>query len=373
MNDSSPSLKSFSVPVVLTVVAIVGAVIIGGPEVGLIVALLAVLEISISFDNAIVNAHVLKGMTPKWQRVFLTWGILIAVFGMRLVFPILIVAAAASLGLGEVIDQALNEPETYARNLEDANAVIASYGGIFLLMVFLSFFMDPDKDEHWVGPVERVMAKVGSVTTATTTIAAVVLLVASQLVSADSEKDVLVSGLAGLITYLLVKGIADRLEPDDMEEDEEESSSELATQSVEQRKAAAAAAAAMAKGGFASFMYLEVLDASFSFDGVIGAFAISKDIIVIAVGLGLGALYIRTLTVYLVRQGTLAQYRYLEHGAHWAIGVLAALLFIGIEHHVPEAITGSLGALLIITAFYTSVRANKKDAAEGHAAEAVHA
>ena len=129
------------------------------------------------------------------------------------------------------------------------------------------------------------------------------------------------------------------------------------------REAKAAAASALAKGGFASFMYLELLDASFSFDGVIGAFAISKNIIVIAVGLGLGALYIRTLTVYLVRQGTLDEYRYLEHGAHWAIGSLAVLLFVGIESHVNEVITGLLGAAMIITAFISSLYVNRKERA----------
>ena len=110
-----------------------------------------------------------------------------------------------------------------------------------------------------------------------------------------------------------------------------------------------------------------MLDATFSFDGVIGAFAVSKDIIVIAVGLGLGALYIRTLTVYLVRQGTLAKYRYLEHGAHYAIGVLAVLLFISAEVHVPEVITGTIGALLILGAFFSSVRANRKEEEEDEA------
>ena len=113
-------MKTFRIPVGMTVVAIVAAVAIGGPKVGLIVALLAVLEISISFDNAIVNAAVLKGMTAKWQQIFLTWGILIAVFGMRLVFPIVIVAAAAGLAISDVVDQALNKPALYAHNLKDA-------------------------------------------------------------------------------------------------------------------------------------------------------------------------------------------------------------------------------------------------------------
>lgn len=352
-------MKTFRIPVGITVLAIVLAGVIGGPKVGLIVALLAVLEISISFDNAIVNAAVLKTMTPKWQQVFLTWGILIAVFGMRLVFPIVIVAAAAGLPIPDVVDLALNNGAEYGHRLEEANPVIASFGGIFLLMVFLNFFLDDEKDVSWM-PVERPLTGLGRINAIAPAIGCSVLLGLSQFVASEKQLDVLVAGLAGLICYLVANGIADRLEPDDL--DDEPDAAPVAPEPTT-REAGAAVASAMAKGGFASFMYLELLDASFSFDGVIGAFAISKDIIVIAAGLGLGALYIRTLTVYLVRQGTLDEYRYLEHGAHWAIGVLAVLLFIGIEGHVNEVITGLLGAGLIILAFISSLYANRKEAA----------
>ncbi len=362
-----PPLKTFRFPLSITVLAIIGSFIVGGVEVGLIVLLLAILEISISFDNAIVNAHILKRMAPRWQQIFLTWGILIAVFGMRLIFPIVIVAAAAGLSIPDVIDQALNDQELYAKNLEEANATIAAFGGVFLLMVFLNFFFDSDKEGHWLPPIERPIAGVGAITSITPAIASTALLILSQVVSPELETDVLVAGLAGLVVYLVVAGLAERLEP---EEDEEEEEAEEAVQAAREAgdtsgaQAAAAAASAAAKGGLAYFLYLEVLDATFSFDGVIGAFAISKDIIVIAIGLGLGALYIRTLTVYLVRQGTLAKYRYLEHGAHYAIGVLAVLLFASAEFHVPEVITGSIGALLIIAAFISSLRANREEEAE---------
>ena len=137
-----PPIKTFRVPLGVTIIAIIASFILGGPEVGLIVVLLTILEISISFDNAIVNAHILKRMNEKWQQIFLTWGILIAVFGMRLVFPIVIVAAAAGLSIPDVLDQAFNEQELYAQNLEEANATIAAFGGMFLLMVFLNFFFD---------------------------------------------------------------------------------------------------------------------------------------------------------------------------------------------------------------------------------------
>jgi len=361
-----PSLKTFRIPVGATVIAIIASGAVSGVEVALILALLCVLEISISFDNAIVNATVLKTMTPRWQQVFLTWGILIAVFGMRLVFPIVIVAAAAGLGIPEVVDQALNDQDLYARNLEDANAVIASFGGMFLLMVFLSFFLDADKDEHWLG-VERPLTGLGSIGSIGPALGATTLLIVSQVVEKSMQTDVLVAGLAGLVCYLVASGVADRLEPKAVEE--AENREEAAPERT--KGAGAAAVGAAAKGGLATFLYLELLDASFSFDGVIGAFAISKNIIIIALGLGLGALYIRTLTVYLVRQGTLDTYRYLEHGAHWAIGVLAVLLFIGIEFHVPEVITGLLGAGLIIAAFLSSLRANHNDARRAEASTTI--
>ncbi len=92
------------------------------------------------------------------------------------------------------------------------------------------------------------------------------------------------------------------------------------------------------------FLYLEVLDASFSFDGVIGAFAITNDIVLMALGLGIGAMYVRSLTVYLVRQGTLDDYVYLEHGAHYAIGALAVILMVTIQYQINEVITGLVGS-----------------------------
>ncbi len=179
--------------------------------------------------------------------------------------------------------------------------MIAAFGGMFLLMVFLDFFFDHEKDEHWVDGIERPLSGIGKLETAGTAIAVGTLLVMSQVVSPENTIDVLVSGLAGILTHLIVSGLASAFEPDAVEE--------------QAPSAAAAATSAVAKGGLASFLYLEVLDASFSFDGVIGAFAISTNILVIATGLGVGAFYIRTLTVYLVRKGTLSQYRYLEHGA----------------------------------------------------------
>ncbi len=116
----------------------------------------------------------------------------------------------------------------------------------------------------------------------------------------------------------------------------------------------------LARLGLFTFLYLEVLDASFSFDGVVGAFAITDKIFVIALGLGIGACYIRALTVYLVRKGTLAEYVYLEHGAHWAIGSLAVLLFITIRVKVPDLVTGLIGVGFIGAALVSSIMRNRR-------------
>ena len=228
-----PPIKTFRIPLGVTVIAIIASFILGGAEVGLIVVLLTILEISISFDNAIVNAHILKRMSPKWQQIFLTWGILIAVFGMRLVFPIVIVAAAAGLSIPDVIDQAFNDQELYAANLEAANATIAAFGGMFLLMVFLNFFFDADKEGHWLPPIERPIAGVGSITSITPAIASAALLLLASWVSEEMREDVLFAGLAGLVVYLVVSGVAERLEPDDDEDEEEEEAAAAAPPAID--------------------------------------------------------------------------------------------------------------------------------------------
>ena len=88
--------------------------------------------------------------------------------------------------------------------------------------------------------------------------------------------------------------------------------------------------------GLMGFCYLEVLDASFSLDGVLGAFAITSDIIIIFTGLAIGALYVRSMTIYLVKHKVLSKIKYLEHGAFYAIGFLAVVLFLKLFIHVPE-------------------------------------
>ena len=329
-----------------------------------IVLILSVLEISLSFDNAVVNAGILKKMNAFWQKLFLTVGILVAVFGMRLVFPVLIVAISAEVGPVEAVRLALDEPGRYEDLVTDAHPAIAAFGGMFLLMIFLDFVFE-DREIKWLGWLERPLARLGKIDMLAVCVALIVLLATAMTFAthahvstghADKSATVLLSGVAGLITYLVVGGLSgyfeDRLEAEEEHEHEEEEKARAEGRPV-------SAVALAGKAAFFLFLYLEVLDASFSFDGVIGAFAITNHIFWMALGLGIGAMYVRSLTVYLVRQGTLDDYVYLEHGAHYAIGALAAILLITIQHQISEIVTGLIGVVLIAASFLASVRRNK--------------
>ncbi len=343
-------LSTFKWPLAVTAVALIGALLLGGPAAFALVAILCVLEISLSFDNAVVNATILERMSAAWQRIFLTIGILIAVFGMRLVFPLLIVGITASLNPVEAVRLALEggsveTPGTYAHLLHDAHPAIAAFGGMFLGMLFLDFIFE-DREIAWLAWLERPLARIGKLDQLSVVVAMGALVLVAETLAKDPAT-VLVSGTLGVITYVLVGGLGDLFEEAGEADEENDGPNE--------------AQLATGKAGFFLFLYLEVLDASFSFDGVIGAFAITQNIFIIAVGLGVGAMYIRSLTVYLVRKGTLNEYVHLEHGAMWAIGALATILLVSIKHEVPEIVTGLVGVGFIGAAFVTSILRNRRE------------
>ncbi|MXO85164.1 DUF475 domain-containing protein [Altererythrobacter aurantiacus] len=306
-----------------------------------IVFVLTILEVSLSFDNAVVNATVLRDMSEKWQRRFLTWGILIAVFGMRIIFPLAIVAIAAGIGPVDAIRLSLNEPETYEAIVSSAHVGIAGFGGAFLMMVGLNFFFDGEKDVHWIVAIEKFVTKVSNIKAAEIAIVLLLLYGISLWLEAAEALTFIVSGVLGLVTYIVVDGIGTIL---DMTEKKN-----LAEGAV--------------RSGLGGFLYLEVLDASFSFDGVIGAFALTNNMLIIAIGLSIGAMFVRSMTIHLVRAGTLAQFRYLEHGAFWAIIALGTIMLFSAEFHIPETITGLIGAVLIGLSLWWSVRHKRKMAA----------
>ena len=307
-----------------------------------VVLVLSILEISLSFDNAVVNATVLREMDEKWQRRFLTWGILIAVFGMRIVFPLAIVAVAANLDPLSAIDLSLNDPERYEAIVSSAHVGIAGFGGAFLTMVGLNFFFDGDKDVDWIRGLELALRRFSEIRAAEIGILLLMLYGISTMLPEGEAMVFLTAGILGLVTYIAVDAIGTVLDK------------------VERRKMAEGAV----RSGLGGFLYLEVLDASFSFDGVIGAFALSNNMLIIALGLSIGALFVRSMTVHLVRAGTLTKYRFLEHGAFWAIIALGLIMLLSAKFHISESITGLIGAVLIGISLLWSMRYNRKHGTE---------
>ena len=306
-----------------------------------ITVVLSLLEITLSADNAVVNSRVLVKMSPFWQRLFMTVGILIAVFAVRFALPIALVAAVTPLGSLDVLRLAINDPEKYGHYLHDIAPVINGFGGIFLLMVALFFFTEPKREHLWLKWPEKVLTTIGSVSPAKYVIALLCFVPVFFITDPADRESVLAALVAGSLTYLVLHTIT------------------LVMERVNKKNALKTQ---IGWAAFVSFLYLEVLDASFSLDGVVGAFALTNNILIIMAGLGIGALWVRTMTIYMVRKGTLLRYRYLESGAHWAIACLSAIMFLKLAHiELPEIVVGSIGLLFIGSAVLSSVRANRRD------------
>lgn len=330
-------MKEFYLSHFVTVIGLILAYMWAGWAGLTIAVLLIIMEVSLSFDNAVVNATVLKDMDEVWQRRFLTWGILIAVFGMRLIFPMAIVAFATGLGVWEVGKLAIETPDEYSKHVLASHVQIAAFGGMFLLMVFLKFICDETRDLFWIGFIESKLAAMGKLEAAEIILALIILLV---LVSFLPEVDQLPALFAGVVGVVLF----------------------VATTSLTSLVGGENSAANVTHAGLMGFIYLQFLDASFSLDGVVGAFAMSRDVVIIMLGLGVGAMFVRSLTVYLVHRGTLDQYVYLEHGAHWGIGALAGIMLLNTMFHIPEVITGLAGASLVGLSLLSSIHYNRKNA-----------
>ena len=307
-----------------------------------IVLVLSILEVSLSFDNAVVNASVLKEMDEVWQKRFLTWGIAFAVFGMRIVFPLAIVAIAAHIGPMEAIKLSLEQPQEYERIVSSAHIGIAGFGGSFLAMVGLKFFFDYDKEVHWIAMVESFLSSISGVRAIEIGLLLLLMWGISSMLEPEEALTFLVAGILGIVTFISVEAINTYLEV-----------------AEEKRRLAGATV----RSGLGGFLYLNVLDASFSFDGVIGAFALSNNMVVIALGLSVGAFFVRSMTIHLVKKGTLAQYEFLEHGAFWAIIALGGIMLFSAKFHIPETITGLIGATLIGISLWWSIRSQKRQAA----------
>jgi hypothetical protein len=327
-------LRIFAVTGLATVAGLLGVLFGFGSSALLVTLVLVIIEVVFSFDNAIVNAKVLEHLSSKWQTAFLTIGMVFAIFGMRLFFPIAIVSLAAHLSLGDVWNMALHDSEAYAEKLGTAHPLIAAFGGAFLLMLSLEFFLNGQHDIVWWQGLERRLKKFRNVWLPAVLTTAII--VGLGFLSHEHGSQIWRAGLLGVATFVVVQV----------------GTSLLSRKQPHGTKLVGWAA-------FATFMYLQVLDASFSFDGVIGAFAITDEVVLIAIGLGIGALWVRSLTVYMVRRGTLDQYVYLEHGAYYTIAILSGALLLSLFIEVPDVITGVIGIGIIGSAIAASVQRRK--------------
>ncbi len=293
-----------------------------------LVIVLSILEVTLSFDNAVVNAKVLRRMSPEWQRRFLTWGILIAVFGARFILPIVIVSVAVWMSPVYITTLVFTNPTEYGALLNGVHGTITAFGGMFLLMVALKYFFNQKKSVHWITAIESRLVVCGRIEAAEIILALTLLVGLSFLTSYD-QAQVLVAGIIGLTLFVLMEGVAGSL------------SSE---------------AKGIATSGASLFIYLEILDTAFSLDGVVGAFALTNNLIIIMVGLGIGAFFVRSFTIYMVQRNTLTKIIYLEHGAHWAILGLSIAMLANLVVHVPEVVIGLIGLCFISLAYYSSHR-----------------
>ena len=304
------------------------------------VLVLTLLETTFSADNAVVNSKVLTTMSPFWQKLFMTAGIFIAVFVVRFLLPIIIVAFSAGIGFHEVVNLALHHPHEYEHELTKAEPVISAFGGTFLLMITLSYFIDYNKKTHWLPYLEKYLGKLGKFDNITVFIMLITTLLIYATVDPMHHNTIFLASISAMALHIGLQLL-----------DAAMGNAENKTK-VKHKVGLAA---------FSAFMYLEILDASFSLDGVIGAFALTGDVILIIAGLGAGAIWVRAMTIHLVRSNALAKYVFLEHGAHWAIGFLGGVMLLKLYHIVlPEFIVGSLGIGFIALAIWWSKRKSKQ-------------
>jgi hypothetical protein len=343
------TISYFLESIILSLLGLAGAFYLGYHSGGLPMALafllttslLACLETSVSLDNAVVNATVLKVMTPFWRIMFLTVGIAIAVFGMRILFPILIISVAGHMEFTQAWIIATTRPNEYRQIMEGSHLGIMGFGGSFLLMVALTYFLNKEKETHWLPVVERMLSKVGGVDNAAASLTIGLVMVTTLFIPSTDKYIFLISALSGFAVHALIDVLKHVVGGGDI-------------------------VTVAGKNGLVGLLYLEVLDSSFSFDGVVAAFAITNKFWLIAIGLGIGALFVRSMTVYLVSKGTLEQYIYLEPAAFWAIGFLVLVMFMSAAgHHLPggEITTGLTSMVILGAGVLTSIIQNRSKAA----------
>ena len=268
---------------------------------------LSVFEIITSIDNAVINAEVLSGMGKQARKFFLTWGIFFSVFLMRGVLPFLILFfASPQLGVLGTITAAFSNDPNVAKTIQESSHVLLIAGGVFLIFLFFHWLFLEPKNFGLYG--ERFFHSQGA-----WFYAVIAILLTTIVWFAFQQQHPLLQfgAVVGSTAFFIIHGFRNYAE--------------------EQEKK-------LLSGGmsdFAKIAYLEVLDASFSIDGVVGAFAFTFAVPLILIGNGLGAIVLRQLTISNIDR--IKKYKYLKNGAMYSILVLGVIMLLhSFDIHVPE-------------------------------------
>lgn len=292
---------------------------------------LIVFEVVSSVDNAIINAHVLKTMSQKWRKIFLIWGIFFAVFVIRGLVPLLVVwLSVPQLGFVGVFQAAFSGSSDFAHQVEANKGMILLGAGVFMLLLYLHWLFLEKKDPYFV-PDKLVKEQHGVWFFA---FAAVILV--SLLYLAKASPALMLSAAVGNAVFFIIYGFREQAEKQEEKLQGPNNMSDLS-----------------------KLMYLEVLDASFSFDGVFGAFAFTTAIPLILIGNGIGALVVRQLTISGIDK--VANYKWLKNGAMTSIGILGLIMISeGFGLEIPEYLPTALTLALVGLTFWSSHKLLKK-------------
>ncbi len=295
---------------------------------------LIVFEMVNSVDNAIVNAYVLKTMSEKWRKIFLFWGILTAVFIMRGLLPLLVVwLSVPEIGFLGALKAMVESKPGVAELMEMRKGIILIGAGVFLLLLYLHWLFLEEKNPLFV--VDKFIKPHYGVWF----FACAAIILVALLYLARTSPYLMLSAACGNAIFFIMYGLREQAE--------------------KQKKRIIGAASHISD--FSRLMYLEVLDASFSFDGIMGAFAFTTSVPLILIGNGIGALVVRDLTIRGIEK--VAKYRFLKNGAMTSIGLLGIFIIsesFGVK--IPKVLPTLITILLVGIAFWESHRFLKNHA-----------
>lgn len=289
----------------------------------LIVLGLVLFESITSIDNAIINAEVLQSMQPRARRWFLTWGIFIAVFVVRGVLPWLIVwVMTPDLGPWDALTASFTADPAAHEAIQASSSVLLMGGGVFFIFLFCHWiFLEPKK----IGlPLERLIAQHGAWFYAVVSITLTIII----WFALDDSPMLAFGAVVGSSAFFITHGFKRYAE--------------------EQEALILSGKGHMSDIG--KIFYLEVIDLTFSIDGVVGAFAFTLSVPLILLGNGIGAILVRQLTIYGVDR--IKKYVYLKNGAMYSVFVLGCVMLAhGFGLHIPEWLT-PLATFLIVGYFF---------------------